>query len=164
MAKRLFVDTNKKRARLRSFNFALNKILVKTINARICARLIAKSTKKERLTKPLLSCPIRGRTWTLLIQSQTCCQLHHRAVSVLNWRRKGRTIFYNKKIFLHFFCWALFLFFLLFSPSVFESNGAVKYQMLGCAVGVYVEIAHADKLQIVQRFESCGEFFYIAVC
>ncbi len=26
-----------------------------------------------------LSCPARARTWTLLIQSQTCCQLHHGA-------------------------------------------------------------------------------------
>ena len=25
----------------------------------------------------LYCCPVRARTWTLLIQSQTCCQLHH---------------------------------------------------------------------------------------
>ena len=25
------------------------------------------------------NCPARARTWTLLIQSQTCCQLHHGA-------------------------------------------------------------------------------------
>jgi len=27
-----------------------------------------------------LCCPTRFRTWTLLNQNQTCCQLHHRTV------------------------------------------------------------------------------------
>ncbi len=31
----------------------------------------------------LHGCPARGRTWTLLIQSQTCCQLHHRTIYVV---------------------------------------------------------------------------------
>ena len=40
---------------------------------------------KKPLTKFIVSgslscCPVRFRTWTLLIQSQTCCQLHHRTI------------------------------------------------------------------------------------
>ena len=30
----------------------------------------------------IVGCPARARTWTLLIQSQTCCQLHHGAILV----------------------------------------------------------------------------------
>ena len=45
------------------------------------------------------------------------------------------------------------LFILFFCPSVFESNGAVKNQMLQSAVGVNVEIAHTYKLQIRQWFK-----------
>jgi hypothetical protein len=30
----------------------------------------------------LFCCPARVRTWTLLIQSQTCCQLHYRTILI----------------------------------------------------------------------------------
>ena len=43
----------------------------------------ARTTKKP-LTKTckwlIFSCPVRARTWTFLIQSQTCYQLHHRTM------------------------------------------------------------------------------------
>jgi hypothetical protein len=31
-----------------------------------------------------VGCLARARTWTFLIQSQTCCQLHHEAIGILD--------------------------------------------------------------------------------
>jgi hypothetical protein len=38
---------------------------------------------KRKGTLLFFCCPTRFRTWTLLNQNQTCCQLHHRTVSRL---------------------------------------------------------------------------------
>src|SRR5918996_454345 len=47
--------------------------------------------KADRLRLSALSCPSWARTRTLLIQSQTCCQLHQGAVLPLAWAKRERT-------------------------------------------------------------------------
>lgn len=45
-----------------------------------CQKYSYREMKKPDFNKiRLLSCPARARTWRLLIQSQTCCQLHYGA-------------------------------------------------------------------------------------
>ncbi len=48
-----------------------------------------RGNEKGRLSPAILHCPARVRTWTLLIQSQTCCQLHHGASN--NWELGARS-------------------------------------------------------------------------
>ncbi len=43
----------------------------------------------------LSSCPTRARTWTLLYQKQTCCQLHHGTIS-LNEGANIKLLFKNQ--------------------------------------------------------------------
>ena len=38
-------------------------------------------------------CPAKARTWTLLIQSQTCCQLHYRTMWAQNYKKLQFTIY-----------------------------------------------------------------------
>ena len=62
-----------------------------------------------RLILNILSCPTRVRTWTLLIQSQSCCQLHHWAIdygckntlflNAANKKRKKIRIFFDRQRF-----------------------------------------------------------------
>ena len=51
-------------------------------------------------------CPTRVRTWTLLIQSQSCCQLHHWAliasakIHIFYFTQEKNEIFCQKGYFL----------------------------------------------------------------
>ena len=38
--------------------------------------------KNQRLSRWVVGCPTRARTWTFLNQNQACCQLHHRTISL----------------------------------------------------------------------------------
>ncbi len=49
-------------------------------------------------------CPTRVRTWTLLIQSQTCCQLHHRAMRRQKYKILIQSEYFCTKIFYRTLC------------------------------------------------------------
>src|SRR5690606_3196716 len=44
---------------------------------------------RDRSLTTSTDCPARGRTWTFLIQSQACCQLHHGAPKPTKSGRRG---------------------------------------------------------------------------
>ncbi len=58
--------------------------------------------RKPRGVLLCLGCPARARTWTLLIQSQTCCQLHHGTITECKNKKKFLTTAMNSLCNL---CW-----------------------------------------------------------
>ena len=56
-------------------------------------KLLALIGLKQKI--PLIAgffcCPTRARTWTLLIQNQTCCQLHHQTIFI--WGAQNYSFF-----------------------------------------------------------------------
>ncbi len=52
------------------------------------------------------SCPARARTWTLLNQNQTCCQLHHGTIIWCLFVKDGAKIefFFFSYLLPVFFC------------------------------------------------------------
>jgi 23S rRNA A1618 N6-methylase RlmF len=56
------------------YNIQLLKVISKN-----CTTFRLHNTKTKKPQKAAFCCSARARTWTFLIQSQTCCQLHHGA-------------------------------------------------------------------------------------
>ena len=52
--------------------------------------------------------------------------------------------------------------FIDFPPGIFQSHGAVEYQMTGRRIFVYIEIADTLELQIGKYGQVGHVFFYVA--